>query len=91
MILKGNSLKKTGKDPNGHITILAPTTAEEVMAVQRENKARTILLQAIPEHHMGYFHYLDDAKDIWEAIKARFMGNDESKRMRKSILKQQFQ
>ena len=70
VILNGNSLKKTGKDPDGNITIFPPTTAEEVITVQGENKARTIVLQAIPDDHMGDFHYLDDAKDIWLAIKA---------------------
>ena len=40
---------------------------------------------------MGDFHYMDDAKDIWMAIKARFGGNDESRRMRRSLFKQQFQ
>nr|GEV52992.1 hypothetical protein [Tanacetum cinerariifolium] len=29
-------------------------------------------------------------RDIWNAVKARFGGNDESKRMRKSMLKQEF-
>ena len=38
---------------------------------------RTIILQAIPDDHMGDFHYMDDAKDIWMAIKARFGGNEE--------------
>ena len=90
VILNGNSLKKTGKDQDGKITIYPPSTAEEVIAVQRENKARTILLQAIPDDHMSDFHYLDDAKDIWLAIKARFVGNDEFKRMRKSMLRQEF-
>ncbi|GJX07598.1 ribonuclease H-like domain-containing protein [Tanacetum coccineum] len=32
-----------------------------------------------------------DAKEIWEAIKSRFGGNDESKKMQKYILKQQFE
>jgi hypothetical protein len=91
VILNGNSLKKTGKDQDGKITIYPPSTAEEVIAVQRENKVRTILLQAIPDDHMSDFHYLDDAKDIWLSIKARFGGNDESKRMRKSMLRQEFQ
>ncbi|GJT21383.1 hypothetical protein Tco_0891320 [Tanacetum coccineum] len=36
------------------------------------------------------FHHLDDAKDIWLAVKARFGGNEESKKMRKSMLKQEF-
>ncbi|GKA50924.1 putative ribonuclease H-like domain-containing protein [Tanacetum coccineum] len=33
---------------------------------------------------------LTDARDIWLAVKARFGGNDESKKMRKSMLKQEF-
>ncbi|GJT02685.1 hypothetical protein Tco_0823854 [Tanacetum coccineum] len=31
-----------------------------------------------------------DARDIWNAVKARFGGNAESKKMRKSMLKQEF-
>ncbi|GJT12681.1 hypothetical protein Tco_0859723, partial [Tanacetum coccineum] len=60
------------------------------IAVQRETKARTILLQSLPEDHMADFYHLDDARDIWLAVKARFGGNDESKKMRKSMLKQEF-
>ena len=87
VIKKGNGPKRTGRDADGHITILPPTSAEELQAVQRETKARTILLHDLPDDHMGDFHHLDDAKEIWRAIKARFGGNDESKRMRKSMLK----
>nr|GFB02465.1 ribonuclease H-like domain-containing protein [Tanacetum cinerariifolium] len=32
-----------------------------------------------------------DAKEMWEAIKSRFGGNDESKKMQKYLLKQQFE
>ncbi|GJT51451.1 hypothetical protein Tco_0977608 [Tanacetum coccineum] len=42
------------------------------IAVQRETKARTILLQSLPEIIMADFHHLDDARDIWLAFKARF-------------------
>ncbi|GJZ30945.1 hypothetical protein Tco_0575992 [Tanacetum coccineum] len=34
---------------------------------------------------------MNDAKEMWEAIKSRFGGNDESKKMQKYILKQQFE
>ncbi|GKD58603.1 hypothetical protein Tco_1296112 [Tanacetum coccineum] len=37
------------------------------------------------------FHKMTDAKEMWEAIKSRFSGNDESKKMQKYILKQQFE
>nr|GFC05844.1 xylulose kinase-1 [Tanacetum cinerariifolium] len=33
---------------------------------------------------------MTDAKEIWDAIKSRFGGNDESKKMQKYLLKQQF-
>nr|GEY81653.1 hypothetical protein [Tanacetum cinerariifolium] len=32
-----------------------------------------------------------DAKEMWEAIKSKFSGNDESKKMHKYLLKQQFE
>ncbi|GJT07844.1 hypothetical protein Tco_0842306 [Tanacetum coccineum] len=83
IILNGNSRKKTTKDSNGNIKICPP-------AVQRETKARTTLLTALPVVHMGDFYHLDDAKEICLAIKATFGGNKESKKMQKSFLKQEF-
>ncbi|GJZ06496.1 hypothetical protein Tco_0540289 [Tanacetum coccineum] len=61
---------------------------DEHIAVQRESKARTTLLQSILDDHVADFHYMDDARDIWNAVKARFGGNAESKKMRKSMLNQ---
>ncbi|GJX72224.1 putative ribonuclease H-like domain-containing protein [Tanacetum coccineum] len=46
---------------------------------------------ALLEDHLAKFHKMTDAKEMWEAIKSRFDGNDESKRMQKYILKQQFE
>nr|GEZ28159.1 hypothetical protein [Tanacetum cinerariifolium] len=37
------------------------------------------------------FHRIKDAKTLWEAIKTRFGGNKESKKMQKTILKQQYE
>ncbi|GJS60075.1 hypothetical protein Tco_0654859 [Tanacetum coccineum] len=55
----------------------------------KESKARITLLQSIPDDHVADFHYMDDARDIWNAVKARFGGNAKSKKMRKSMLKQE--
>nr|GFB05382.1 xylulose kinase-1 [Tanacetum cinerariifolium] len=88
--LKKDDLKRTGRDHDGRVIILPLTTADEHIAAQRESKARTTLLQSIPDDHMADFHYMDDARDIWNAVKARFGGNVESKKMRKSMLKQEF-
>ncbi|GJT97051.1 ribonuclease H-like domain-containing protein [Tanacetum coccineum] len=43
------------------------------------------------EDHLAKFHKITDAKEMWNAIKSRFGGNDESKKMQKYILKQQFE
>nr|GEZ00007.1 hypothetical protein [Tanacetum cinerariifolium] len=41
---------------------------------EKERKARTTLLMAIPEDHLVKLHKMTDAKEIWEAIKSRFEG-----------------
>nr|GEU40018.1 putative ribonuclease H-like domain-containing protein [Tanacetum cinerariifolium] len=46
---------------------------------------------ALPEDHLAKFHKMDDAKEMWKAIKSRFGGNDKSKKMQKYLLKQQFE
>ncbi|GKB20879.1 ribonuclease H-like domain-containing protein [Tanacetum coccineum] len=47
--------------------------------------------EAQAANHLAKFHKMTDAKEMWEAIKSRFGGNDESKKMQKYILKQQFE
>ncbi|GKG01066.1 hypothetical protein Tco_0305771, partial [Tanacetum coccineum] len=37
------------------------------------------------------FHTIKDAKSLWAAIKSKFGGNVESKKMQKNVLKQQFE
>nr|GEY57019.1 ribonuclease H-like domain-containing protein [Tanacetum cinerariifolium] len=81
---------RTGRDRDERVIILPPTTADEHIAVQRESKERTTLLQSILDDPVADFHYMDDARDIWNAVKRRFGGNVESKKMRKSMLKQEF-
>ncbi|GJS97683.1 putative ribonuclease H-like domain-containing protein [Tanacetum coccineum] len=54
-------------------------------------KAKSTLLLAIPDEHLLKFHGIKDAKTLWKAIKARFGGNKESKKMQKTILKQQYE
>ncbi|GKD12372.1 hypothetical protein Tco_1196779 [Tanacetum coccineum] len=64
---------------------------QQQQAVEKERKARTILLIAIPKEHLRRFHGMDDAKEIWEAIRTRFGGNANSKKMQKAVFKQQFE
>ncbi|GJT74633.1 ribonuclease H-like domain-containing protein [Tanacetum coccineum] len=79
----------TGKD--GVVRVLSPVSAAEIQAVEKERKAKNILLMAIPKEHMRRFHGMDDAKEIWEAIRTRFGGNANSKKMQKAVFKQQFE
>nr|GEV92764.1 hypothetical protein [Tanacetum cinerariifolium] len=62
---------------------LPPKTTEEIVARENERKSRTTLLMALPEDHLAKFHKMADAKEMWEAIKSIFGGNDESKKMHK--------
>ncbi|GJX47109.1 hypothetical protein Tco_0272299 [Tanacetum coccineum] len=45
---------------------------EEQFADEKERKARTLLLMAVLKDHLRRFHGMDDAKEIWAAIKTRF-------------------
>ncbi|GJU54781.1 hypothetical protein Tco_1228495 [Tanacetum coccineum] len=89
IIQKGNGLVSVSTDTNRVIKVLPPKITEEILA--RERKERTTLLMALPEDHLVKFHKMTDAKEMWDAIKSRFGGNDESKKMHKYILKQQFE
>ncbi|GKB43807.1 hypothetical protein Tco_0888749 [Tanacetum coccineum] len=83
VIQNGNGPVSISTDTQGQIKVLPPRTAEEILARERERKARTTLLMALPEDHLAKFHKMTDAKEMWEAIKSRFGGNNESKKMQK--------
>ncbi|GJZ56210.1 ribonuclease H-like domain-containing protein [Tanacetum coccineum] len=91
VIQNGNGHVSITIDTQGQIKVLPPRTAEEIVARERERKARTTLLMALLEDHLAKFHKMTDAKEMWDAIKSRFGGNDKLKKMQKYILKQQFE
>ncbi|GKA49266.1 putative reverse transcriptase domain-containing protein [Tanacetum coccineum] len=70
---------------------IPPKTAEQKLARKNELKAKSTLLLAIPDEHLLKFHGVKDAKTLWEAIKTRFGGNKESKKIQKTILKHQYE
>ncbi|GJT24829.1 ribonuclease H-like domain-containing protein [Tanacetum coccineum] len=88
IIQNGNEPVSIITDTQGQIKVLPPRTAEEILAKERERKARTTLLMALPEDHLAKFHQMTDAKEMWDAIKSRLGGNDESKKMFQSLLSQ---
>nr|GEU36612.1 putative ribonuclease H-like domain-containing protein [Tanacetum cinerariifolium] len=91
VIQNGNGPVSITTDTNEIIKVLPPKTTKEVVARERKRKSRTTLLMALPEDHLEKFHKMADAKEMWEAIKSRFGGNYESKKMHKYLLRQQFE
>ncbi|GKD51360.1 hypothetical protein Tco_1280336 [Tanacetum coccineum] len=72
VIQNGNGPVSITTYTQGQIKVLPPRTAEEILARERERKARTTLLMALPEDHLAKFHKMTDAKEMWEAIKSKF-------------------
>ncbi|GJX67768.1 ribonuclease H-like domain-containing protein [Tanacetum coccineum] len=70
---------------------IPPKTTEQKLARMNELKAKSTLLLAIPDENLLKFHGIKDAKTLWEAIKTTFRGKKESKKMQKTILKQQYE
>ncbi|GKA77800.1 ribonuclease H-like domain-containing protein [Tanacetum coccineum] len=71
--------------------LLPPTTTGRTGSEEKERKSRTLLAMAVPKESTQTFSGMDDAKEIWAAIKTRFGGNANSKKMQKAVLKQQFE
>ncbi|GKA47348.1 hypothetical protein Tco_0740231, partial [Tanacetum coccineum] len=67
------------------------TTVEEELARKNELKARGTLLMALPNKHQLKFNSYKSAKSLMEAIEKRFEGKKESKKVHKTLLKQQFE
>ncbi|GJV09483.1 ribonuclease H-like domain-containing protein [Tanacetum coccineum] len=91
VIMNGDEPVQTTKDENGVETEVLPKTAQALLRREKEKKDKSILLLAIPDEYQLRFHTIKHAKSLWAAIKSRFGGNVESKKMQKTILKQQFE
>ncbi|GJX30717.1 ribonuclease H-like domain-containing protein [Tanacetum coccineum] len=72
------------KDENGVETEVPPKTTQALLQRQRERKAKSIFLLAFPDEYQLRFHGIKDSKTLWAAIKSRFGGNVESKKMQKN-------
>nr|GEU32310.1 ribonuclease H-like domain, reverse transcriptase, RNA-dependent DNA polymerase [Tanacetum cinerariifolium] len=66
VIQKENGPVQVLTDTNGQIRVLPLKTVEEILAKERERKARTTLLMDIPEDHLPKFHKMTDAKEMWK-------------------------
>ncbi|GJX26133.1 ribonuclease H-like domain-containing protein [Tanacetum coccineum] len=70
MILNGDGPIQVTTDENGIETEVPPKTAQALLARQKERKAKSILLLAIPDEYQLRFHVIKDAKTLWTAIKS---------------------
>nr|GEV38288.1 ribonuclease H-like domain-containing protein [Tanacetum cinerariifolium] len=74
----------------GVVQPVAPTNAEQRLARKNELKAHGTLLMALPDKHQLKFNIHKDAKSLMEAIEKRFGGNKETKKVQKTLRKQQY-
>nr|GEX73493.1 hypothetical protein [Tanacetum cinerariifolium] len=90
VILNGDSPIPT-RVVDGVVQSVTPTTVEQRLAKKNELKDRGTLLMALPDKHQLKFNIHKDAKSLMEAIEKRFGGNKETKKVQKTLLKQQYE
>nr|GEW50185.1 hypothetical protein [Tanacetum cinerariifolium] len=90
VILNGDSPPLT-RSIKGVETPYPPTTIEAKLPRKNKLKARGTLLMALPNEHQLKFNSYKNAKCLMEAIEKRFRGNKESKKVQKTLLKQQYE
>nr|GEZ21944.1 ribonuclease H-like domain-containing protein [Tanacetum cinerariifolium] len=90
VILNGDSPVPT-RLVEGVAQPVAPTTVEQKLARKNKLKARGTLLMALPDKHQLKFNSHKDAKSLMEAIEKGFGGNTKTKKVQKTLLKQQFE
>nr|GEU36064.1 hypothetical protein [Tanacetum cinerariifolium] len=75
----------------GAVQPAAILSADQKLARRNELKARGTLVMALPDKHQLKFNSHKDAKILMEPIEKRFEGNTETKKVQKTLLKQQFE
>nr|GEZ75193.1 hypothetical protein [Tanacetum cinerariifolium] len=89
VILNGNSPIPT-RVIDCVVQPVAPTSAEQRLVRKNELKARGTLLMALPDKHQLKFNIHKDAKTFMEPIEKIFSGNKDTKKVQKTLLKQQY-
>nr|GEU66777.1 hypothetical protein [Tanacetum cinerariifolium] len=91
VIMNGDAPASVASVSGGAEAAISPKTTEQKIARMNDLKAKSTMLLAILGEHLLKFYGIKDAKTLWEAIKPRFGGKKESKKMQKTILKQQYE
>nr|GEV35785.1 hypothetical protein [Tanacetum cinerariifolium] len=90
VIINGDSPIPT-RVVDGVVQPIALTTIEQRLAKMNEFKESVTLLMALLNKHQLKFNIHKDAKSLMEAIEKRFGGNKETKKVQKTLLKQQYE
>ncbi|GJZ34365.1 ribonuclease H-like domain-containing protein [Tanacetum coccineum] len=77
--------------PSIALKMTVPFTAKEKICKKNDVNARSLLLMTLPNEHQLTFNQYVDAQSMFAAIKARFGGNEATKRTQKALLKQQYE
>nr|GFD42462.1 hypothetical protein [Tanacetum cinerariifolium] len=75
----------------GVVQPVAPITAEQNLARKNELKVHGTLPMALTNKHQLKFNSHKDAKTLIEAIEKQFGRNTKTKKVQKTLLKQQFE
>ncbi|GJY01096.1 hypothetical protein Tco_0359248 [Tanacetum coccineum] len=96
IIEDGNSFKPvarttTNADGTSTSTIPGAVTAEEKIQKKNDLKAQSILMMTLLSEHLLTFNQYKEAKNLSEAIEARFGENEATKKTQKTLLKQMYE
>ncbi|GJW13772.1 ribonuclease H-like domain-containing protein [Tanacetum coccineum] len=91
IIEDGNSFKPvarttTNDDDTSTLTKPGVVTTDEKIQMKNDLKSRSILMMTLPSEHLLTFNQYKDAKTLFEAIEARFGGNEATKKTQKTLL-----
>ncbi|GKB10376.1 putative ribonuclease H-like domain-containing protein [Tanacetum coccineum] len=81
----------TNVDGTSTTTMHGAVTAEEKIQKKNDLKARSILMMTLPSEHLLTFNQYKDVKTLFEAIEARFGGNEATKKTQKTLLKHMYE
>ncbi|GJT00688.1 hypothetical protein Tco_0821857 [Tanacetum coccineum] len=76
VIQNGNSKKRVTKGKDGVYRVLPPTTQAEQVADEKERKARTLLLMAVPKDHLRRFMLWMMSKEILGHLSRQGVGGN---------------
>ncbi|GKC13143.1 hypothetical protein Tco_1009925 [Tanacetum coccineum] len=71
--------------------VIETVTTEEKAQKKNDVKERSMLLMALPNEHQLILSQYKDTKTLFEAIQARFGGNEATKKTQKTLLKQMYE